>query len=147
MKLQPLPKLQSITKLSPTMFATLKQCSLRAGLRRVRAQPTLSIVFFGCLTRRPFSQRAAQGERYASRQSLDCLSVDSNSMGAFSSNCRFHCESLIFVEIMTPTHFCLGSRTAEDFENKFRFKLRGEVSSFRHSILLSVRLYCSTIFL
>ena len=26
---------------------------------------------------------------------------------------------------------------------KFRFKLRGEVSSFRHSILLSVRLYCS----
>ena len=40
MKLQPLPKLQSITKLSPTMFDTLKQCSLQAGLRQVRAQQT-----------------------------------------------------------------------------------------------------------
>ena len=29
--------------------------------------PTLSIVFFGCLTPRPSSQRAVQGERYASR--------------------------------------------------------------------------------
>ena len=40
MKLQPPPKLQPITKLSPTMFATLKQCSLRAGLRNARAQQT-----------------------------------------------------------------------------------------------------------
>ena len=40
MKLQPLPKLQSITKLSPTMFATLKQCPLRAGLRQAKAQQT-----------------------------------------------------------------------------------------------------------
>ena len=35
-----------------------------------------------------------------------------------------------FVEIMTPTHFCLGSRTAEDFENNLSFKLRGEFSAF-----------------
>ena len=40
MKLQPLPKLRPITKLSPTLFATLKQCSLRAGLRQVKAQQT-----------------------------------------------------------------------------------------------------------
>ena len=40
MKLQPLPKLQSITKLSPTMFATLKQCPLRAGLRQAKVQQT-----------------------------------------------------------------------------------------------------------
>ena len=40
MQLQPLPKLQPITKLSPTMFATLKQCQLRAGLRNARAQQT-----------------------------------------------------------------------------------------------------------
>ena len=40
MQLQPFPQLQTITKLSPTMFATLKQCPLRAGLRQVRAQQT-----------------------------------------------------------------------------------------------------------
>jgi len=40
MKLQPFPKLQPITKLSPTMFATLKKCQLRAGLSNVRAQQT-----------------------------------------------------------------------------------------------------------
>ena len=40
MKLQPLPKLQSIRKLSPTMFATLKQCPLRAGLRQAKVQQT-----------------------------------------------------------------------------------------------------------
>lgn len=40
MKLQPLPKLQSITKLSPTMFAILKQCPLRAGLRQAKGQQT-----------------------------------------------------------------------------------------------------------
>ena len=40
MKLQPFPKLQPITKISPTLLATLKQCPLRAGLRQVRAQPT-----------------------------------------------------------------------------------------------------------
>ena len=40
MKLRPLPKLQPITTLSPTMFATLKQCQLRAGLRNARAQQT-----------------------------------------------------------------------------------------------------------
>ena len=40
MKLQPLPKLQLITKISPTMFATLKQCQLRAGLRKAKAQKT-----------------------------------------------------------------------------------------------------------
>ena len=40
MKLQPLPKLRSITKLSPTMFATLKQCPLQAGLGQVKAQRT-----------------------------------------------------------------------------------------------------------
>ena len=40
MKLQPLPKLQSITKLSPTLFATLKQCPLRAGLQKAKAQQT-----------------------------------------------------------------------------------------------------------
>ena len=40
MKLQPLPKLQSITKLSPTLFSTLKQCPLRAGLSQARAQRT-----------------------------------------------------------------------------------------------------------
>ena len=40
MKLQPLPKLHPITKLSPTMFATLKQCSLRTGLSQVKAQRT-----------------------------------------------------------------------------------------------------------
>ena len=40
MKLQPLPKLQPIRKISPTSFATLKQCPLRAGLRQARAQQT-----------------------------------------------------------------------------------------------------------
>ena len=40
MKLQPLPKLQLITKISPTMFATLKQCPLRAALRQAGAQKT-----------------------------------------------------------------------------------------------------------
>lgn len=40
MKLQLLPKLQSIKKLSPTLFATLKQCPLRAGLRQAKAQQT-----------------------------------------------------------------------------------------------------------
>lgn len=40
MKLQPVPKLQSITKLFPTLFVTLKQCPLRAGLRQAKAQQT-----------------------------------------------------------------------------------------------------------
>ena len=40
MKLQPLPKLRPITKLSPTMFATLKRCSLCAALRQAKAQQT-----------------------------------------------------------------------------------------------------------
>ena len=40
MKLQPLPKLQPITRLSPTLFSTLKQCQLRAGLSQVKAQQT-----------------------------------------------------------------------------------------------------------
>ncbi|MCY4569175.1 MAG: PD-(D/E)XK nuclease family protein [Candidatus Poribacteria bacterium] len=40
MKLQSLPKLRPITKLSPTMFATLQQCPLQAGLRQVKAQRT-----------------------------------------------------------------------------------------------------------
>ena len=40
MKLQPLPKLRPITKLSPTLFATLKQCPLRAGIRQAKAQQT-----------------------------------------------------------------------------------------------------------
>ena len=40
MQLQPLPKLQPITKVSPTLFATLKQCQLRAGLSQARAQRT-----------------------------------------------------------------------------------------------------------
>jgi len=40
MKLRPLPKLRPITKLSPTLLTTLKQCSLRAGLRQVKAQQT-----------------------------------------------------------------------------------------------------------
>lgn len=40
MNLRPLPKLQPITTLSPTMFATLKQCQLRAGLRNARSQQT-----------------------------------------------------------------------------------------------------------
>ena len=40
MKLQLLPKLRPITKLSPTLLATLKQCPLRAGLRQVNAQQT-----------------------------------------------------------------------------------------------------------
>ena len=40
MKLQPLPRLQPITNLSPTLFATLKQCPLRAGLRQAKAQQT-----------------------------------------------------------------------------------------------------------
>lgn len=40
MQLQPLPKLQPINKLSPTMLATLKQCQLRAGLGQVSVQRT-----------------------------------------------------------------------------------------------------------
>ena len=40
MKLQPLPKLQPITRLSPTLFSTLKQCLLRAALSQVKAQQT-----------------------------------------------------------------------------------------------------------
>ena len=40
MKLQPLPKLRPITKISPTLFATLKQCPLRAALRQAKAQKT-----------------------------------------------------------------------------------------------------------
>ena len=40
MKLQPFPKLQPITKISPTLLTILKQCSLRAGLRQARAQQT-----------------------------------------------------------------------------------------------------------
>ncbi len=40
MKLQPLPKLQPITKIFPTLLATLKQCPLQAGLRQVKAQQT-----------------------------------------------------------------------------------------------------------
>ncbi|MYC74850.1 PD-(D/E)XK nuclease family protein [Candidatus Poribacteria bacterium] len=40
MQLRSLPKLRSITKLSPTLFATLKQCPLRVGLRQAKAQQT-----------------------------------------------------------------------------------------------------------
>lgn len=40
MKLQPFPKLRPITKVSPTLLATLQQCQLQAGLRQVRAQQT-----------------------------------------------------------------------------------------------------------
>ena len=40
MRLQPLSKLRPITKISPTLFATLKQCQLRAGLSQTRAQRT-----------------------------------------------------------------------------------------------------------
>ena len=40
MKLQPLPKLRPITKISPTLFATLKQCQLQVGLRQAKAQRT-----------------------------------------------------------------------------------------------------------
>ena len=40
MKLQPLPKLRPLTKFSPTLFATLKQCPLRAGLRQAKVQQT-----------------------------------------------------------------------------------------------------------
>jgi RecB family exonuclease len=40
MKLQPLPQLQEITRLSPTMLSILKQCPLRAGLRQIKAQRT-----------------------------------------------------------------------------------------------------------
>jgi len=40
MKLQPFSKLQPITKISPTLFATLQQCQLQAGLRQAKAQQT-----------------------------------------------------------------------------------------------------------
>lgn len=40
MKLQPLPTLRPITNLSSTLFATLKQCPLRAGLRQATIQQT-----------------------------------------------------------------------------------------------------------
>ena len=40
MKLQPLPKLRLITKISPTLLATLKQCQLKVGLRQAKAQRT-----------------------------------------------------------------------------------------------------------
>ena len=40
MKLQPLPKLRSISIISPTLFATLKQCQLKAGLLQAKAQHT-----------------------------------------------------------------------------------------------------------
>ena len=40
MKLQPFPKLQLITKISPTLLTILKQCPLRAGLSQVKAQKT-----------------------------------------------------------------------------------------------------------
>ena len=40
MKLQPLPKLRPLTKFSPTLFATLKQCPLRVGLRQAKVQQT-----------------------------------------------------------------------------------------------------------
>lgn len=40
MKLRPFPKLQAITKLSPTLFSTLKQCQLRAGLSQAKTQRT-----------------------------------------------------------------------------------------------------------
>ena len=42
MKLQLFPKLQPITKISPTLFATLQKCQLQAGLlRQVKAQQTV----------------------------------------------------------------------------------------------------------
>lgn len=40
MKLQPFPKLRLITKISPTLFGTLKQCQLQAGLHQAKAQQT-----------------------------------------------------------------------------------------------------------
>ena len=40
MKLEELPQLRPITKLSPTMFSILKGCPLRAGLRQAKAQRT-----------------------------------------------------------------------------------------------------------
>lgn len=40
MKLQPFPKLRPITKVSPTLLATLQQCQLQAGLSQARAQRT-----------------------------------------------------------------------------------------------------------
>ena len=40
MKLQPLPKLRPITKISPTLFGTLKQCQLKVGFRQAKAQRT-----------------------------------------------------------------------------------------------------------
>lgn len=40
MKLEKLPPLRPITKLSPTLFSLLKQCPLRAGLRAAKAQRT-----------------------------------------------------------------------------------------------------------
>ena len=50
-------------------------------------------------------------------------------------------SKLFIAEVMSPTHFCLGTFTAESLKNNFGFKLGSEVSSFsfRHRILLSSR--------
>ena len=62
MKLQSLPKLQPITKFSPTLFAILKQCPLRAGLRQVKAQQTIrssKAALLGTIVHRVLEKAAA----------------------------------------------------------------------------------------
>ena len=78
-----------------------------------------------------------------SAEASDCLSAGSKrGVSAFSRSCRFHFESCSSLRLWgPPTHFCLGTFTAESLKNNFGFKLGGEVSSFsfRHRILLSSR--------
>ena len=77
-----------------------------------------------------------------SAEASDCLSAGSKRVAAFSRSCRFHFESCSSLRLWgPPTHFCLGTFTAESLKNNFGFKLGSEVSSFsfRHRILLSSR--------
>ena len=60
----------------------------------------------------------------------------------FSTTCCFHFESCSSLRLWgPPTHFCLGTFTAESLKNNFGFKLGSEVFSFsfHHRILLSSR--------
>ena len=69
MKLQPLPKLQPIMNLSPTMFATLKKCQLQAGLRNARAQQTTRSSTAALLG--TISHRVLENARFINRDNKD----------------------------------------------------------------------------
>ena len=69
MKLQPFPKLPPITKVSPTLLATLQQCQLQAGFRQAKAQQTTRSSKTGLLG--TIAHRVLEKARTVSKDSED----------------------------------------------------------------------------